>query len=162
LSYARIPPLFSFSPSYYTLFGQDVTVRAGNKLTWDWTVFGEATETIMACREFCDDAFFIASNGSEIDYIYAPRASGVSGGSFTFDTEGKWTLMFGVSQIGDNEMYSALLLDGVQIEAPEPREAPEPKSLALVLLALSGAALVTRRQLRSTTERKSPQVMNLL
>lgn len=105
--------------------GQDVTVLAGDVITWDWRLFGEAE-----IDDLWDYGFFTASNGTSLDIVrFASLTTG--SGSYSFAEGGLWTISFSLSQGSDNWYYSVVELDNIHLA-----RVPEPASVWLSLFGI--------------------------
>lgn len=114
--------------------GQDLTVRSGDVLSWDWRLYGEA-----AIDSLWDYGFFTASNGTTLDIVPFPSLASGSG-SYSFAEGGLWTVSFSLSQGSDNWYYSVVELDNIRLSS-----VPEPASLWLALLGLAPLLALRRR-----------------
>jgi hypothetical protein len=104
--------------------GRDLTVRAGDILTFITSSFGEPS----------DDSWVYASNGVTGITIRNPKNGP---GSITFPDAGLWSIYFGVGQYEDYWFYKALMVDDVKL-----LEVPEPNPLVLLLVGIAALALV--------------------
>lgn len=134
-------PVTDAAGAYFTVqrgatMGRDLSVTAGDTLTWDWACVGQVPE----CSEIdpWDYAWFYASNG-EVGYGRQTTRYELESASFTFTADGLWSVYFGIGQ-RDPWYWSGLLVDNIQLH-----EAPEPASLALATAALLGLLAVRRR-----------------
>lgn len=139
-------PTYSLKPfggaigAWSTDLAQDITVEAGQKLQWDWQLFGEAAcnSTSQGTRYCVDNGWFFATNGMDTKYLFAPSTGIVSRGYIDFQSSGTWSIYFGVGQTEDRSAYSALMLDNVHL-------VPTPGTLSLALMALFSCLFVGGR-----------------
>ena len=149
LSGPSIAGLGAGAPTNGTGISQDVTVSAGQTLTFDWNFL---TDELDETATFNDFGFFsisgtpylLASRNSSSYDISSPPA-GFDGQtdwatqSYTFPAAGTYKIGFGVFNVGDTGHNSVLLLDAVSITVPEPA------SVVLLTIGLVGALLFHRR-----------------
>ncbi|MDH0865308.1 PEP-CTERM sorting domain-containing protein [Mitsuaria sp. GD03876] len=129
-TFSVLPAVFH----YGAFLARDLTVAAGDTLNWDWRAYGE-----LAVDPFYDNGWFYATNGDIVERV----ALREGGHAYTFSQGGLWSVYFGVGQSEDSEIWSAVMLDNVSLEAAQ--NVPEPTS---VLLGLAGLAAlgVSRRK----------------
>jgi hypothetical protein len=140
------------TPTVGSGLSQDVTVAAGDTLTFDWNFL---TDELDESATFNDFAFFsiagvpflLASRNSSTFNIVSPPAgfdgqTGWMTQSYTFTAGGTYKLGFGVFNVGDTGHDSVLLLDAVTLPVPEPT------SLALIASGMSIAFFKRRRRRR--------------
>lgn len=127
---------------------QSFSAAAGDKLSFQWQLFSNEGQGGMA------DYAFIVIDGQKIDLATATAAntasgvfgfayeSGVASYTHTFGQAGQHTLAFGVADVNDYNVTTALAVSNVQVTA-----VPEPEQYALLLagLGLVGAAARRRR-----------------
>lgn len=115
--------------------GTDITVNAGDRLSWNWQPGGEAAGSGFSV----DEARFYATNGTveaRIDFDQGLR-------TFTFGSAGTWSVYFGLFQTEDPFGYSTVLLDDILLTA-----VPEPSGTILLMLGLLGVAGAARHARR--------------
>jgi hypothetical protein len=145
---SAIEGLGAGTPVNGTAISQDVTVSAGDTLSFDWNF---ATDELTEPSMFNDfgyftisgSAYLLASRNSSTYNTVSPPAgyegqTGWATQSYTFASAGTYTIGFGVFNVGDSGYDSALLLDAVMIPTPEPP--------SIVLLALGLSAVLLRRR----------------
>ena len=136
-----VPPGFPDALPYFPLtreggvIGQDITVQAGDSLTWDWKCVGE-------CYDY-DDGWFYARSATGLASMRKDTGT-LESASFTFPSGGTWSVYFGVGQYPEGWYWSGVLLDNVVLH-----ETPEPGALALLGLSLAGLAFTRRRKQHS-------------
>lgn len=127
---------------------QSFIAGAGDTLSFQWQLFSNEGQGGMA------DYAFIVIDGQKVDLASAAAASttsgvfgfayesGIASYSYTFGQGGQHTLAFGVADVNDYNVTTALAIDNVQLTA-----VPEPEQYALMLagLGLIGAAARRRR-----------------
>jgi hypothetical protein len=147
---AAIHALGAGTPVNGTGLSQDVTVSAGDTLSFDWNFL---TDELSEDPIFNDFGFFTISglafllashDGSTYDTVSPPAGyegqTGWATQSYTFPSAGTYTIGFGVFNVGDAGHDSALLLDSIVIPTPEPS--------SLVLLALGLSCVLLGRSRR--------------
>jgi hypothetical protein len=112
--------------------GQDVSVLAGETLTWNWIPGGEA-----AVNGGVDSARFFASNG--FTEVFIQQSQNLQ--SFTFPSAGLWSIYFGLGQNEDPRIYSTLELDSIKITP-----VPEPATLGMFALGAAATLWAGRRK----------------
>ena len=120
---------------------QDISVQAGQILTFDWN--------FLTNDFYLDFAFYsIAPAAIELADTFDPLVSsstifdeetGYSTESFIFAATGTYTLGFGVVHVGDEAVNSGLLVDNVSA-------VPVPPALLLLGSGLAGLAVLKRRR----------------
>jgi hypothetical protein len=137
-----------------TGISQDVTVSAGDTLTFDWDFLTDELNESATFNDFGffsigTSAFLLASRNSSTYDIVSPPA-GFDGQtdwatqSYTFAAAGTYKIGFGVFNVGDTGHNSVLLLDAISIPVPEP------STLVLGLAVLAGLGFaISRRKLLS-------------
>jgi hypothetical protein len=130
------------TPVNGTAISQDVTVSAGDTVSFDWNFVTAELSEPPTYNDFgfftiSGLAFLLASRNSSTYNTVSPPAgyegqTGWATQSYTFPSAGTYTIGFGVFNVGDAGYDSALLLDSVVIPTPEP---PSIVLLALGLLA---------------------------
>jgi hypothetical protein len=145
LSGPAIAGLGAGAPTNGTGISQDVTVSAGDTLTFDWNFLTDELDESATFNDFAffsvdGSAFLLASrNTSTYDIILPP--AGFDGqtdwqiGSYTFTAAGTYKIGFGVFNVGDTGHNSVLLVDAVSLPVPEP-SAVVLTGLGAILLAL--------------------------
>jgi hypothetical protein len=118
---------------------RDIDVHAGDSLTWAWTAWGEAADSLSY-----DKAYLIATNGLQAQIV---RYTQGGANSISFDQGGVWSIFIGLAQYEDNQVWGAIEVDSIELHS-----VPEPTSLALALGAVIALA-ITRRSLASKTSR---------
>jgi hypothetical protein len=150
LSGPAIVALGAGPPTNGTGLSQDVTVSAGDTLTFDWNFL---TDELNESATFDDFAFFsvdgvaylLASRNSSTYDLVSPPA-GFDGqtdwqhDSYTFSSAGTYKIGFGVFNVGDTGHNSVLLIDAVTLPVPEPATA--------VVGSVGGILLVLHRRAR--------------
>ncbi|MBD2255012.1 PEP-CTERM sorting domain-containing protein [Nostoc parmelioides] len=106
---------------------QTITVNAGDVLTFYWNFL---TDEVSADPDFNDFAFFSVSNINQLANTYdatvfsfsrLAQQTGYQPYTYNFTTAGIYTLGFGVIDVGDTTVNSALLVDNVELTpVPEP------------------------------------------
>ena len=134
-----------------TAIGQDIEILDGQSLRWSWQIFGEATLG-ASCQypnlgegSCYDYAWFYASNGTDSIFLPFRGTSALTDEMVGFSSSGRWSIYFGVNQTTDPEIYSALLLDDVNL-------VPTPSTLSLALLGLLGLLAVPRVAARKVAD----------
>lgn len=133
-------------------FKQDITVEAGDVLTFDFNFLtNEYTPS-----DYNDFGFFsvspdpisLASTGSDfvssamiLDGVGFESETGDQSYSYTFASAGTFTIGFGAMNEGDNSVASALLIDDVTLSS----SVPEPSTLGLLAIGLVGLGLARKR-----------------
>lgn len=118
------------TPTNGTGLSQDVTVSAGDVLSFDWNFLTdeldeEATYNDFAFFTIDSAAFLLASRNSSTFDLVSPPA-GFDGQTlwatqnYTFTSAGVHKIGFGVFNVGDTGHNSVLLIDAVSIPVPEP------------------------------------------
>lgn len=120
---------------YGAYLARDLTVAAGDTLQWDWRAYGE-----LAVDPFYDNGWFYATNGTIVDRV----ALREGGHSFKFTEGGLWSVYFGVGQSEDANIWSAVMLDNVALQAAQ--DVPEPATAMLGLLGLAAMGAGRRRR----------------
>jgi PEP-CTERM motif len=155
--------LQSLPPTELVLHGsaikQSFSANAGDILTVDWN-FVTDTPFSPPFSGF-NDFSIITLNTDEtvLADALAPsvasstvhlRETGFQTSTFIIPTTGTITLGFGVFEVGGAAFQSRLLVDNVAVVSA----VPEPSSLALIVMGMSGfLTVVRRRNRRSTAER---------
>lgn len=125
-----IAALGAGAPTNGTGISQDVTVSAGDTLTFDWNFLTDELDESATFNDFgffsiSGSAFLLASRNSSAFNTTSPPA-GFDGQtdwmtqSYTFPSAGTYKIGFGVFNVGDSGHNSVLLLDAVSIPVPEP------------------------------------------
>jgi hypothetical protein len=106
---------------------QNITVNAGDVLTFSWNFL---TDEVSADPNYNDFAFFSISNINQLANTYdatffsfslLAQETGYQSYIYNFTTDGTYTLVFGVVDVGDTTVNSALLVDNVKLTpVPEP------------------------------------------
>lgn len=139
-------PDFAYEGS---LLKQTISVNAGDTLSFNWNMFSNEGGELLPKSDYA----FVAING--ILTKLAPAASaiipsvpydfttGASVYSQTFASAASFTLAFGVVDITDYGVTSALWLDNVKLVAAP---VPEPETYAMLLVGLGLMGAVARRR----------------
>lgn len=133
LSGPAISALGAGPPTNGTGISQDVTVSAGDTLTFDWNFLTDELNESATFNDFAflsvdGTAYLLASRNSSSYDIVSPPA-GFDGqtdwqaGSYTFSAAGTFKIGFGVFNVGDTGHNSVLLIDNVALPVPEPTTA---------------------------------------
>jgi len=128
-----IAALGAGTPTNGTGISQDVTVSAGDTLTFDWDFLTDELNEAATYNDFAflsvdGTAYLLASRNSSTYNIVSPPA-GFDGqtdwqaGSYTFTSAGTFKIGFGVFNVGDTGHNSVLLIDNVSLPVPEPTTA---------------------------------------
>lgn len=116
---------------------QTITVNAGDKLTFSWNFL---TNEVPANAEYNDFAFFSLSNINQLANTYdatffsfsrLAQQTGYQPYTYNFATAGTYTLGFGVVDVGDTTVNSALLVDNVKLTP-----VPEPTTMLGILMGM--------------------------
>ncbi len=128
-----------------TAISQDVTVSAGDTLTFDWNFLTDELDEDPLYNDFAyftidSAAYLLASrNGSTYDTGSPPVGfdgqTGWDSGSYTFTAAGTYKIGFGVFNVHDAGHNSVLLLDNISLPVPEPT------SFVLLAIGLSAVCL---------------------
>ncbi|WP_066383572.1 hypothetical protein [Anabaena sp. CA = ATCC 33047] len=104
-----------------------ITVNAGDRLTFDWNFL---TDQVPADPDYNDFAFVSLGNINQLantnsvnslSFSRLAQQTGYKSYTHKFTTAGTYTLGFGVVDMGDDTVNSALVLDNLQITpVPEP------------------------------------------
>ncbi len=144
LSGPAIAALGAGTPVNGTGISQNVTVSAGDTLSFDWNFLTSELTELPMYNDFgffsiSGSAFLLASHdGSTFNTISPPAGfegqTGWMTQTYTFPSAGTYSIGFGVFNVGDAGHDSALVLDAVSV----PVAVPEPTSATLSALALVG------------------------
>ncbi|MBD2253965.1 PEP-CTERM sorting domain-containing protein [Nostoc parmelioides] len=116
---------------------QVITVNAGDKLTFSWNFL---TNQVPADPTYNDFAFFsitgvtqLANTNSLTTFSFSRLAeeTGYQPYTYNFTTAGTYTLGFGVVDVGDTTVNSALLVDNVELTP-----VPEPTTMLGILMGI--------------------------
>lgn len=134
---------------------QEITAKAGEILTFSWNFLTNEDPS----DEYNDFAFFTLGGHFEIlaearssdlnqeDYLGFGRSTGVKTFSYTIPTTGRYTLGFGVVDVGPDDsgfaINSALQVDSIRGAASTP--VPEPSTILGTLTALGFGAKLKRK-----------------
>ncbi len=142
----------SGAPTVGTVMWQNVSVTAGQTLTFDWNFMSDELNEDPIYDDFAFFSIFGATAGFQTAPMLASRNSSsfTPGGPVGFDGTTGWSTVtynftitdtyrigFGVMNVTDGGHNSALMLDGISIP-----DLPEPSSLAVFALS---APLILRR-----------------
>lgn len=139
------------TPTTGSSISQDVTVSAGDVLSFDWNFLTDEHNEGVAYNDFViftisSSAFFLASRDSTFFTLdLASPPTGFDGQThwatqtYTFPSTGTFKLGFAVFNVGDAGHDSVLLVDSVSI-------VPEPSSIGF--LAIGAIGLLRRVRLR--------------
>ena len=144
------------TPTNGTGISQDVTVLAGDTLSFDWNFLTDELNEDAMYNDFgffsiSGSAFLLASrNSSTFDMSFPPAGfdgqTGWTTQTYTFPSAGTFKIGFGVFNVGDSGHNSVLLLDAISISVPEPS--------SIVLLSI-GLSIGLLRLLRSMLKGKA-------
>jgi hypothetical protein len=153
---AQIAAITTGTPTRGTALYQDVTVSAGQTLSFDWNFTTSELDQDPSFDDFAfytiaGDAFFLSSRNAgsfdplltpPVDPLMVPAAgfNGITGWTtqtYTFPSAGTFRVGFGVLNVKDAGHDSALLLDNISISVPEP---------CTGLLALSSILMLKRQR----------------
>ncbi|HIK03605.1 MAG TPA: PEP-CTERM sorting domain-containing protein [Trichormus sp. M33_DOE_039] len=116
---------------------QTITVNAGDVLTFSWNFL---TDDDSGDQNYNDFAFFSLSNVNQLANTYdatilsfsdLAQQTGYQSYSYNFTTAGTYTLGFGVVDVGDTTVNSALLVDNVKLTP-----VPEPTTMLGILMGM--------------------------
>jgi hypothetical protein len=145
-----IAALGAGTPTTGSAISQDVTVAAGNVLTFDWNFLTDEHNEGVAYNDFAiftisSAANFLASRDSTFFTLnLASPPPGFDGqtnyatSTYTFPSAGTYKVGFAIFNVGDAGHNSVLLLDSIAIAVPEPT--------APTLLTLAALAMFSRRR----------------
>jgi hypothetical protein len=137
------------TPTTGSAIAQDITVAAGDVLTFDWNWLTDEWNEAATFNDFAiftvdSSAYFLASRGSTHATLNLttppPGFDGQTNwatASHTFASGGTFKLGFAVFNVGDAGHNSVLLVDAVAVSVPEPA--------TFALLALGVAGMLRRR-----------------
>ena len=138
-------PDFAYEGS---LLKQTFNVNAGDTLSFNWNMFTNEGANVGAAADYA----FVAINGALTTLAIASNATvasvpysfstGASVFSQTFASASSVTLAFGVVDLGDYGVTSALWLDNVALTAA----VPEPETYAMLLAGLGFIVASSRRK----------------
>ncbi len=147
---ATVVALGAGPPTNGTGMWQNITVAAGDTLSFDWNFLTDELDEDPIYNDFgfftiSGSAFLLASRGGSTYDMVSPPAgfdgqTGWATQSYTFSSAGTYTLGFAVYNVGDAGHNSVLLLDNISIPVPEPS--------SIVLLATGFAAVMLGRRRR--------------
>lgn len=130
LTNSDIAALAQGLPTNGTGLSQDVTVSAGDTLTFDWNFLTDELNEDATFNDFGflvvnGTAFLLASRNTSIYDTTSPPAgfdgqTGWMSDSYIFGTAGTFKIGFGVFNVGDSGHNSVLLIDNVNLPVPEP------------------------------------------
>jgi hypothetical protein len=140
---------------------QTFAARAGDQLSFEWDLYSDELDEPIGNNDFA----FVTLSPTVAPFL--PLADTVTSpfffaGPFPFDghtgffetsflipTDGSYTLGFGIVDVGDEAVMSALLVDRVMLHTPRAPEAsavPEPATLALMGLGVPGLLAAQRKR----------------
>jgi hypothetical protein len=118
------------APTNGTGISQDITVSAGDTLTFDWNFLTDELDESATFNDFAfltvdGSAFLLASRNTSTFNVVSPPVgfdgqTGWSSDSYNFASAGTFKIGFGVFNVGDSGHNSVLLLDIVNVPVPEP------------------------------------------
>jgi hypothetical protein len=146
------------APTNGTGISQDVTVLAGDTLTFDWNFLTDELNEAATYNDFgffsiSGSAFLLASRNSSIYNTVSPPAgfdgqTGWATQTYTFPAAGTYKIGFGVFNVGDSGHNSVLLLDAISIPVPEPT------SIVLLAAGMSFGLLASATSNRVNSRRR--------
>ncbi|MBR9803146.1 PEP-CTERM sorting domain-containing protein [bacterium] len=154
---------------------QDVTLNAGETLSFDWRFLSQLSDNSTAN----DFAFWsLTPNGIPGGYTQLADTFDVGSdmvGTFTFSTSafakaepsvssGTYTLGFGVMNFGNNlDAYpSGLLIDNISISGSSPAAVPEPGTLAMLGISTLGFGMGYVRKRKKITGSTDPSKESMI
>jgi len=149
-------------PTTGSAISQDITVSAGDVLSFDWNFLTDEWNEDPGYNDFAiftigTDPYFLASRGSThatLDITSPPPGfdgqTHWANQTYTFTSTGTFKLGFAVFNVGDAGHDSLLLVDAVSVSA-----VPESGSFALVIAGAAMVALHVRRRTSLASLRRS-------
>jgi hypothetical protein len=141
------------SPTTGSAISQDLTVSAGDILTFDWNFLTDEHNEGIAYNDFAiftigNTPFFLVSRNSSFSTLnlVSPPA-GFDGQTnwatqnYTFPSSGTFKLAFAVFNVGDAGHDSVLLVDGLTVTS-----VPEPGATAILIIGVAGMFFMKRRK----------------
>ncbi|GJD19068.1 hypothetical protein RIVM261_040240 [Rivularia sp. IAM M-261] len=119
---------------------QTITVNAGDSFSFDWNFLSDDFQN----SDYNDFAFFSLTNVTELANTFSPTVFSFSRLSnqteyqkytYNFQVAGTYTLGFGVADVGDDTVNSALLVDNLKLYHI-PQTIPEPASISGICIAI--------------------------
>ncbi|MDJ0616730.1 MAG: PEP-CTERM sorting domain-containing protein [Calothrix sp. MO_192.B10] len=126
---------------------QTITVGAGDTLNFDWNFLTDDLPNL----NYNDFAFFSITNVKQLADTFSPTnfsfshlydETGYQTYTYNFQSAGTYTLGFGVVDVGDDTVNSALLVDNVKLTKAYP--VPEPMSILSTGIVLGFGVLFTK------------------
>lgn len=119
---------------------QTITVNAGDSLSFDWNFLSDDFQN----NDYNDFAFFSLTSVTELANTFSPTVFSFSrlsnqteyqSPTYNFQVAGTYTLGFGVADVGDDTVNSALLVDNLKL-SHIPQTIPEPASISGLFIAM--------------------------
>jgi hypothetical protein len=119
---------------------QIITVNAGDSLSFDWNFLSDDFQN----DDYNDFAFFSLTNITKLANTFSPTVFSFSrlfnqteyqSYTYNFQVAGTYALGFGVADVGDDTVNSALLVDNLKLYNI-PQAIPEPGSIYGICIAI--------------------------